>query len=381
MRSRPLIYRPKIAEIFDRLSPTERQDLRWMLDYGVTRESAKQLLLEGIREEAREGSRSVDGIPIPFTPSSLADLECFGNGEVRSQLEKELQDVHTNQDTKNRISLVCGRGWLVSAGPFRIILGTANITGRTFVASLAAAGINPLAKIWRYFDQKKAKYLIKTSSLYCARLDQFPDPNEGKLPYLAKQRQIQMVCSVFGSRAEKADEDGEAILRGNTYASCWTLREFESHLAWKNYCPANGGFAIQSTWRRVAHLHRLLRQDDEKLYCRAVGYLDPRTDDLPNNAEGEQVFWKAQWFSDENEIRFVLMDTPSGTHAELLKQLAAIPPNRRGRTVKCDLKLLVDQIVMNPFSSRDKQMRLRELIHQHHPDLVARIKESDLITV
>lgn len=373
-------YNPKVTEIFDSLSANERDDLRWMLDYGLTLTCAEKLLREGLEEEADTGSQSVENLPLPFTKSAVADLDCFENHEVRKLLEHRLRDCLAADSRAGRSTLLGGAGWLVSAGQFRIVLGSKKSGPGSFVAALAAAGVSPLTKIWRYFDQDKAEDLLTSipSSLYCSRLDQFPDPQEGKLPYFAKLRRIEFYRKAFGAQAEKFVEQDEQILRGHTYASCWTLRKYESHLAWKNYCPTDGGLAIQTTWRRVAHLHQALKQTDEQLYCRDIGYLNPQIDDLPNNSRGEEVFWKAHWFSDETEIRFVLMQIPLGTDDDLLKRISGTPPENRGRKVPCDLALLIDQIVINPFSSSDKERCLRDLAQRHHPHLVHRIRGSEI---
>jgi hypothetical protein len=41
-------YNPAVIKLFDSLSPNDRDDLRAMLDLGVTRESAADLLREGL---------------------------------------------------------------------------------------------------------------------------------------------------------------------------------------------------------------------------------------------------------------------------------------------------------------------------------------------
>ena len=147
---------------------------------------------------------------------------------------------------------------------------------------------------------------------YFCRLDKLSgDPREARLPRFAKRVRTLAFQGVFGDRAHEVVDAGEERLRGTTYVCCWTRREHESYLAWKHYCPSSGGIAVQTSWRHLEHLYSALHAKDAQMHCRAVGYLDPLLDDLPDHSEGEQVFWKSHWFSDEREIRFaVLRDSP-----------------------------------------------------------------------
>ena len=56
-------YDPNVAKEFDSLCDSltadQRENLRWMLDCGITPETARQLLDEGLNEETSTGSEAV----------------------------------------------------------------------------------------------------------------------------------------------------------------------------------------------------------------------------------------------------------------------------------------------------------------------------------
>lgn len=52
-------YDPKITKLFDSLSAAERENLRWMLDCGLTLEAATELFEEGLVEEKLKGSEPI----------------------------------------------------------------------------------------------------------------------------------------------------------------------------------------------------------------------------------------------------------------------------------------------------------------------------------
>jgi len=59
--------------------------------------------------------------------------------------------------------------------------------------------------------------------------------------------------------AEAATERVASIvkaLRKNTYVSCWTASEHESHALWRIYCPSTEGVAIRTTLGRLTESAR-----------------------------------------------------------------------------------------------------------------------------
>jgi hypothetical protein len=115
------------------------------------------------------------------------------------------------------------------------------------------------------------------------------------------------------------------------------------------------------------------------MFCRAVGYLDPLADELPNQDEGEQVFWKSHWFSDETEIRFAALRPQSGSYEEIGKRIKETLP--LGEWVPCDLKLLIQEIIVSPFTSPEQRRRLKKILETFLPDLADRVRDSAILAV
>lgn len=373
---------PKVTNVFDSICDSfttdQREDLLAMLDRGLTPEAATQLLDDGLTEEGNTGSKAVPELPVLFTRSAKNDLDCFVTERNRQRLNIILASLRTAIADGKCQTLLGGQGLLLRDGPFRVVFKRGKDEASDVVFAIAGVGNNPTKSVWRYFDQLKAEDLLKTGCLYFCRLDQLTgDPREARLPLFAKRVRTNAFRSEFGDDAPKAVNEDEEILRGTTYVCCWTRREHESYLAWRHYCPSGGGFAINSTLRRIDHVHLSLRAKDDLILCRDVGYLDPLTDDLPDHSYGEEVFWKSNWFSDETEIRIAAFRPLSGNSEKILEGIKRTLP--RGEWIPCDLNVLVHEIVINPFATEDQQWKLKEILARFRPELANRVRESAIL--
>lgn len=108
---------------------------------------------------------------------------------------------------------------------------------------------------------------------------------------------------------------------------------------------------------------------------REMGYLDRKRQALPNERFGEEVFWKSNLFSDEIEIRSAEIGMPCGVHKEIMDRIKTSP---HGKWIQCDLKLLIQKIVINPSVSADQKRRLRDVVGRFCPVLLPRLRESDI---
>jgi hypothetical protein len=363
-----------LAEAFDSLTQEQRNYFRHMLNHGLTPEAVNGLLGHGLGEERAFGTIALPSFSAKFVESARLDLSIFQNEPTRTHLTAILSDLRATRPERRFTRLKNGLGLLISEGPFRIVLKPGSEPSDDVVLAIAVAGINPLQKVWRYFDGRKAADLIESGTLYLCRLDKLvSDPLEGRLPHSVRRSRVRIFEEIFGPDAAQVVEMDQQIVRGTTYVSCWTRRDYESFLAWQHYCPSNGGFAVQSTWRRIAHVHSVLRAKDDRVFCRAVGYLDPTADEMPDTSHGEEVFWKASWFADEFEIRFAIMRHISGEHDAIVQAIQRLPTGER---LDCPLELLTERILLNPFSSTEQRILLRRLIEEKRPELVQRVAES-----
>jgi hypothetical protein len=57
------------------------------------------------------------------------------------------------------------------------------------------------------------------------------------------------------AKYEGAMERAERIIRTGrrqTFVSCWSASEYESHALWRIYCPSHHGVALQTTFSKLA---------------------------------------------------------------------------------------------------------------------------------
>lgn len=235
--------------------------------------------------------------------------------------------------------------------------------------------IQPAQKVWRYFDQKKAVDLIKTSQLYLRRLDLLTDyyegdPYEGNPTFSLIENDKAAYFKAFGDADEASIRKGFEDERKATFVSCWQMSDVESWLMWKQYCQRGGGFAVQTTIERLSAL-----SDEKRLLFKDVKYLDHWLDNILEHTVPIQVFLKPRWFSDEKEIRLALFrsecvwDRPERTEEALarLKDHELIPIN---------LADLVEQIVLNPFSCECQKKEIIDLVQSLRPELKSQLCES-----
>jgi hypothetical protein len=367
----------KLAAFLDGLSSEERVLAKNALETGFDGHAAQELFEEGVAEQAQFGA-SIDGTWQPdllFVPSALRDLQCYVDESVKGKLRQVLSTLPASHGTR-----ACGRtargGWVLNHGPFRIVYNVDDASRSFVVFGIACWACNPMLKVWRYLDQSKTEDLVRTGELYFRRLDLLEDEYEGT-PTLAAYVDYEAARK----RVFPADPPtGETLFDArklSAFACCWRMSPHESWLMWKQYCPKNGGFAIQTTWRKLSHLHALLRQSHD-VYCRLVGYIRHRVDAPRTGGLGDECFYKAVWFSDEREVRLVRFrdDYFHVTQEALEANPGLVPECDR---IRCDLSAFVERIVFNPFITQRKERALTRLMKKHQPALLRLIRASEIL--
>ena len=370
-------YSEKIAAFLDGLSSEERVLAKCALETGFDAQAAQELFEEGVAEQTQFGtSRDETWQPdLLFVPSALRDLQCFVDESVKGKLRQALSSLPASHGTR-----ACGRtvggGWVLNDGPFRIVYGVDDAARSFVVFGIACWACNPMLKVWRYLDQPKAEDLVRTGELYFRRLDLLEDKYEAT-PTLTHYLDYEAALK----RVFPADPPtGESLFdarKFSAFACCWRMSPHESWLMWKQYCPKNGGFAIQTTWRKLQHLHALLRQSYD-VHCRPVSCIRHHVDAPRTDGLGDEAFYKAVWFSDEREIRLVRFRNEyfDVTQAALDANPGLIPECDR---IRCDLPAFVEGIVFNPFTSRRKRTTLTRLMDKHQPVLLRLIRSSEIL--
>jgi hypothetical protein len=236
--------------------------------------------------------------------------------------------------------------------------------------------IQPTTKVWRYFDQKKAVHLIKTSHLYLRRLDLLTDyyegdPYEGNPTFSLVEGDMYAQHRVLGDANEASIRKEFEYERMATFVSCWQMADYESWLMWKQYCQRGGGFVVQTTIKRLSAL-----AVEKSLLYRPVKYLDHWLDNSLEHTIPIQVFIKPLWFSDEKEYRLALFRSECVCGIMDERREEALTRLKDHELISVNLADFVEQIVLNPFSCECQKKEIVGLVESLRPELKPRLCES-----
>jgi hypothetical protein len=373
---------------FERLDGNRRSFLTDRLNEQFTTEAAAQLYDLG-REEEKNGplvaapveEHRPSPLKVELVPSAHADWQCFSR-RLAPSLEAAVHVLRSDAGYGSSVvPLMRDQGFLLRHGHLRVVYRRAPHEKRVVLHAIGCWAVNPLAKVWRYFSQMKAEDLLTTSDLYLRRLDLLTSEFEGD-PYEGTPT-FHMLYMYRRAHAETLGpiDEGEAMKRYEherraTFVSCWQKSEHESWWMWKQYCADNGGFALQTTERKLHHLLTVLREKRDTLYLRSVHYADHWDDDpLPHDVP-EQAFLKPVWFSDEKEIRFVWFrgeHAYAGTEEQIEAALSKLD---KGERIKLSLASVVDRVVLHPFCKKDQREKILAILEDKQRDLAPRVADS-----
>jgi hypothetical protein len=222
------------------------------------------------------------------------------------------------------------------------------------------------ASLWRYMDFSKFVLLLKEKALYFARADHVGDKFEGAkgvstnrtlwddhyLRFFQEAVRNPPPGHTCSLSDEEVQREAERLLRDlrttgqrdlrNSYLSCWHESETESEALWRLYCPPPcAGIAIHTNYASLNHS----LGDDPDIAIGRVRYIDFRRAFAGVN---DAIFRKRYSLSHEREVRAVIHDHKSQETVGLLRPV--------------DLALLLDQVVISPFTSTWFEAVLKETI-------------------
>ena len=374
---------------FERLSPKERSFLIDRLGEQFTIGAAIRLYDIGSVEEketlvpvpvSEHGSAN---LKVELARSAMADWGCFSR-TLQAGLDSAVQILQSQSGHgDSMVSLHRPEGFLLRHGGLRFVYRRYPSENRIVIHAIGCWPINPLAKVWRYFDQMKALYLLESGKLYLRRLDLLTDQFEGD-PYEGtptfamleayKQAHRQHVNPANNAELMKRFERE----RRATFVSCWQRSESESWLMWKQYCRRGGGVAVQTTERRLNQLFQALRKNYDDLYLRSVHYINHCSDDPLPHEVPVQVFYKPAWFSDEREIRLFRFHGECAHAGSVERCEAALRQLDDHECLSIELTHLVEAIVLNPFSTDDDRKAIIDQVRSKRPELAPRLRDSDI---
>lgn len=232
--------------------------------------------------------------------------------------------------------------------------------------------------IWRYLGIEKFLDLLATNELFFTNAEKMTDKYEGVLPkrnekYILKQLKNEGLNNEDAEILFQYRLDQTNSLRALTLLNCWTISQHESYALWKIYLGgAKSGVAIKTTVSRLENAIRKGRDPfDEDIYMSKVKYTDFIKDEP--GSRFNVITTKNKFYEYENEIRLFIFNYQ-------LSEGGTIPPYdiSIGRRVKIDIRELIDEIYLSPFTGKWFDKTLIEIIEKFDPALKNRIKNSEI---
>jgi hypothetical protein len=218
------------------------------------------------------------------------------------------------------------------------------------------------ASIWRYMDFAKYVALLRTKSLYFARLDKLEDPFEGSICRAEYEDIVE--------RAKKGEEDGrlppdwrgiyfdvlmQAARNGrrSCYVNCWHLNEGESEAMWRLYSQSTFAIAVKSTYGRLRDVipapNDLGRPYVGPLLGK-VTYLDHYNEKLPTGNLLVPIMNKRPSFRHEQECRALVWIPEPDDYLFMPDPDAIFKKYPEGLNIQVDLAELVEFTAVSPLA-------------------------------
>lgn len=204
--------------------------------------------------------------------------------------------------------------------------------------------------IWRYMDFTKFVQLIYTKTLWFGRVDILSDQFEGELPDENSNEFMNRLATIdpsmsFNSMLDKTIKERQNIrkFKSFSYVNCWTIDDNESYALWKIYLDdGKQGVAIKST---IGRIRQAFSNSDYEAVIGKVNYSDSVKDVNQDLIIGT----KKPYYKYESEFRIMLLNQfklENNNNGEEIH----VPFNIYGINLNVDLSVLIDRIVISPFS-------------------------------
>ncbi|WP_228840641.1 hypothetical protein [Candidatus Protochlamydia phocaeensis] len=212
---------------------------------------------------------------------------------------------------------------------------------------------NANTQLWRYMDFAKYVSMLANEGLYFASAETFDDLFEGAKGVKKNKDKWDEFHLEFFRKAienppegylnelskEEVEQNSQRLLKGLeraglsskkfTFVNCWHENEFESEAMWRLYSNYfENAVAIKTSFKNLY----ISMGKNPSISIGRIKYLD-----LNNKYAGvNNAFWrKRKSFEYEREVRAILIDPEC---------------NDRGKIIKCDLSILIEEIFVSPKS-------------------------------
>jgi hypothetical protein len=235
---------------------------------------------------------------------------------------------------------------------------------RSSILDDMAAGPTPASeKVRRYMSFARFLWLIQRKRLWLSRADHLGDPWEitlsgGQLAHVISHHPIDPLPS-RGGRRETAIQRSERIIRTwrrETFVSCWSASEHESHALWRIYCRSPEGVAIQTTLAKLRESVGGLPVERVTYQIPGISKRTPTVSDL--------VTKKRPMFAYEQEVR-VFLATDRNDDTEIL-----------GYPLEWDPEKSVESIRVHPEADNSFMETVVTAVDHYAPALNGRVTWS-----
>jgi len=225
--------------------------------------------------------------------------------------------------------------------------------------------------VLRYLTFNKFASLLKFNAMWFSRLGPLQDKYEGTDPQGPRAKLLQIPNSTY---LLNRLEQGRSVepARIGCVVSCWFLGENESAKMWNVYGENGKGVAVRSTVKRLSTSFCIAGDFALISAIGRVNYVNFQSHDMGNDAcsvlrvaflkDKEQFGW-------EQEVRIV---TTNGLHSGCLNPDGSpvlnykFDPYCEGYHIKCNLRELVQTIIIGPNADSDRFNSIKELIGKHN---------------
>lgn len=212
-------------------------------------------------------------------------------------------------------------------------------------------------KVYKYFDIIKFISLLQRKSLFFCRLDKFEDKFEGSSPKLNIEyrkkyyEQIHNELLSINSKIEVSLEKDLKVRQGFeeefkklNCVCCWNKSKSESYALWKIYSEMNKGIMVTSQIDKLINSLKNNLTDD--IQISEIKYIDFETEMIPDGNLNYQIIHKHKAYSYEDELRLIYK-IPEVKRIDFDWEKE---DNNSGINIKLDLNILIDDIVLSPYS-------------------------------
>lgn len=232
-------------------------------------------------------------------------------------------------------------------------------------------------KIVKYLDITKFISMLQRRSLFFCRVDKLEDQFEGTTSkasfdtIIKTHQRLGLLNGISCEQDEleqkvKKDLKEEERYKSLVCVNCWNKKEEESVALWKIYSDFNKGIMLKSSIRK---LKESLERTNQEIYLSEIRYLDYGKQIMPYGNMLSPFIHKQLPYSYEDEIRLLNIVDP-------IKYDWSNSEVEEGIYIKIDLDILIDEIIISPFSPKWFAELVEDLLEKY--ELNKPIKKSIL---